>query len=73
VVPFVSPEKNASAIWQKNGLDITSVKGSVIETPPQVPVSARSRVDIRVNPDVNEASKRIRIVHLVLVLIDLSP
>jgi hypothetical protein len=39
-VPLVSPEKNASAIWQKNGLDITSVNGSVVVTPPQVPVSA---------------------------------
>jgi hypothetical protein len=39
-VPFVSPEKNASAIWQKNGLDITSVNGSVVVTPPQVLVSA---------------------------------
>jgi hypothetical protein len=39
-VPFVSPEKNASAIWQKKGLDITSVNGCVIVTPPQMPVSA---------------------------------
>jgi hypothetical protein len=39
-VPFESPEKNASAIWQKNGLDITSVNGSVVVTPPQVLVSA---------------------------------
>jgi hypothetical protein len=39
-VPFESPEKNASAIWQKNGLDITSLNGSVVVTPPQVLVSA---------------------------------
>jgi hypothetical protein len=39
-VPLVSPEKNASAIWQKNGLAITSVKGSVIIWHEQVPVSA---------------------------------
>jgi hypothetical protein len=39
-VPFESPEKNASAIWQKNGLDITSLNGSVVVTPPQFPVSA---------------------------------
>jgi hypothetical protein len=39
-VPLVSPEKNASAIWQKNGLDITSLNGSVVVTPTQVPVSA---------------------------------
>jgi hypothetical protein len=45
VVPFVSPEKNASAIWQKNGLAITSVKGSVVIAPPQVPVSAGRRLD----------------------------
>jgi hypothetical protein len=39
-VPFERPEKNASAIWQKNGLDITSLNGSVVVTPPQFPVSA---------------------------------
>jgi hypothetical protein len=39
-VPLASPEKNASAIWQKKGLDIASVKGTVIICPPQVPVSA---------------------------------
>jgi hypothetical protein len=47
-VPFVRPEKNASAIWQKNGLPITSVKGTVviIIVKPQVPVSAGSRLDV---------------------------
>jgi hypothetical protein len=39
-VPLVKPEKKASAIWQKKGLDITSVNGTVVVTPPQVPVSA---------------------------------
>jgi hypothetical protein len=46
VVPLVSPLKKASAIWQKKGLDITSVKGRVTIAPPQVPVSAGNRVDV---------------------------
>jgi hypothetical protein len=48
VVPLVSPEKNASAIWQKNGLAITSVKGTVVIVivKPQTPVSAGSRLDV---------------------------
>jgi hypothetical protein len=45
-VPFVRPEKNASAIWQKNGLAITSLNGTVVIAPPQVPVSAGNRVDV---------------------------
>jgi len=46
VVPFVRPEKNASAIWQKKVLPITSVNGKVVDTPPHIPVSADSRVDV---------------------------
>jgi hypothetical protein len=42
---LVRPEKYASAIWQKKGLDITSVKGNVVITP-QVPVSAGRRVEV---------------------------
>jgi hypothetical protein len=47
VVPFVRPEKYASAIWQKNGLAITSLKGTVVIVivKPQVPVSAGRRLD----------------------------
>jgi hypothetical protein len=41
----VRPEKNASAIWQKKTLPITSVKGSVVIAPPHMPVSAGSRMD----------------------------
>jgi hypothetical protein len=41
----VRPEKYASAIWQKNGLAITSVNGSVVNAPPHTPVSAGNRVD----------------------------
>jgi hypothetical protein len=40
LVPLVRPEKYASAIWQKNTLLPTSVKGSVIIWPEQLPVSA---------------------------------
>src|SRR5262249_8475240 len=40
LVPLARPGKNASAIWQKNELPITSVKGTVVVTPPHVPVSA---------------------------------
>jgi len=46
VVPLVRPEKNASAIWQKKMLPITSVNGSVVVAPPHVPVSAGSRLDV---------------------------
>jgi hypothetical protein len=46
VVPFVSPEKNASAIWQKNMFPITSVNGTVVIPPPHMPVSAGSRLDV---------------------------
>jgi hypothetical protein len=45
VVPLVSPEKNASAIWQKKILPITSLNGTVVIASPQVPVSAGNRVD----------------------------
>jgi hypothetical protein len=69
-VPFVSPEKNASAIWQKNGLEPTSVNGSVVVAPPQVPVSARSRLEMKVSTMTNDASKAIRIDNLRLVLIE---
>jgi hypothetical protein len=72
-VPLVSPEKNASAIWLKNGLDITSVNGSVVVAPPQVPVSARSRLEMKVSPMTNDASKAIRIDSLRLVFMDESP
>lgn len=48
-VPLLSPEKNASAIEQKNTLVLgTSVKGSVMLAPPQVPVSACKRSDAAV-------------------------
>jgi hypothetical protein len=40
-VPLVRPEKYASAIWQKRADAPTSVKGTVVVAPPQVPVSAR--------------------------------
>jgi hypothetical protein len=53
-LPFVSPEKSAFAIWQKNGLDITSVNGRAVVTPPQVPVSALSRDE----PTVNATTRR---------------
>jgi len=46
VVPLVRPEKNASAIWQKKLLPATSVKGSDLIAPPQVPVSAGRRLDV---------------------------
>ena len=46
VVPFVRPEKKASAIWQKNILPITSVNGTVVIPPPQIPVSAGRRLDV---------------------------
>jgi hypothetical protein len=46
VVPLVRPEKYASAIWQKKKLPPTSVKGSVVIAPPQVPVSAGRRLDV---------------------------
>ena len=45
VVPLLNPEKNASAIWQKKTLPATSVNGTVVDTPPQLPVSAGSRLD----------------------------
>jgi len=44
-VPFVRPEKYASAIWQKKVLPMTSVKGSVVKFEAQVPVSAGIRFD----------------------------
>jgi hypothetical protein len=43
---LVRPEKNASAIWQKKILPITSVNGSVVVAPPHMPVSAGSRLDV---------------------------
>jgi hypothetical protein len=57
VVPFVRPEKNASAIWQKNRLPITSVKGSVVIAPPHVPVSAGRRLDASI--DTTNTKERI--------------
>src|SRR6516162_4735864 len=45
VVPFVRPEKNASAIWQKNRFPATSVNGSVVDAPPQVPEAAGNLVE----------------------------
>jgi hypothetical protein len=45
-VPFVNPEKNASAIEQKKMfVPGTSVNGSVLVPAPHMPVSARSRLD----------------------------
>src|SRR5215470_7842443 len=60
-VPLANPEKNASAIWQKNWLPITSVKGTVVVTPPQAPVSARWRVERTVNTATTQMSRAIRI------------
>ena len=55
VVPFVRPEKKASAIWQKNILPITSVNGTVVIAPPHVPVSAGRRLDANnKTPTVNK-------------------
>src|SRR5215470_15941472 len=71
-VPLARPEKNASAIWQKKGLLITSVKGSVIISPPQVPVSARWRVDRTVRLIISETSRAIRIANLRFSLIGFS-
>src|SRR6516225_6421737 len=68
LVPLVSPEKNASAIWQKKGLDITSVNGSVVVTPPQVPVSAWSRDEPTVNATSSATSRVKRSDNLRLVL-----
>src|SRR5215471_2382621 len=59
LVPLASPEKKASAIWQKKGLDITSVKGSVVICPPQAPVSAWWRVDKRISTAIVEISRTI--------------
>src|SRR5215471_13954314 len=60
-VPLASPEKYASAIWQKKGLLITSVNGRVIIWPPQAPVSARWRVDNVVSRTINEMSRTTRV------------
>jgi hypothetical protein len=45
LVPLVRPEKYASAIWQKKRLAATSVNGTLVIPPPQVPVSAGNLVD----------------------------
>src|SRR5262249_39643545 len=68
-VPFARPEKNASAIWQKNWLPITSVNGTVIVCPPQAPVSARCRVDTMVRAITSETTSIIRIASLRLTII----
>jgi hypothetical protein len=67
-VPLVSPEKNAYAIWQKKGFDITSVNGSVVVTPPQVPVSAWSRDEPTVNATSSATSSVKRIDNLRLFI-----
>jgi hypothetical protein len=68
-VPLVNPEKNASAIWQKNGLLITSVNGSVVLTPTQVPVSACKRSDAAVIITIAATS----IIALLRILVFISP
>ena len=50
MVPFVKPEKYASAIAQKNMFPPgTSTNGSVSMAPEQVPVSARRLFEVMVN------------------------
>jgi hypothetical protein len=73
-VPLVRPEKYASAIEQKKTLAAdTSLKGNVVETPPQLPtVSACNRVDRTVTLTINEMSRVVRIAKLVLILIMFS-
>src|SRR5215470_13983088 len=68
-VPLASPEKYASAIWQKNPLPITSVNGSVIDWPEHVPVSARRRVEATVRLMISEMTIVTRIANLRLVFI----
>jgi hypothetical protein len=71
-VPLVKPEKYASAIWQKKGLTITSVNGSVVLTPPQVPVSACNRDDSTVTLTINESSRVARMALPGLILMTFS-
>jgi hypothetical protein len=67
-VPLLSPEKNASAIEQKNTLVLgTSVKGSVMLAPPQVPVSACNRSDTAVIITIAATSRIVRFRTLVFV------
>src|SRR5690349_9622655 len=70
--PLLKPEKKASAIWQKKGLLITSVNGSVMLAPPQVPVSACRRVESAVTHTIREMIRDVRIGMVDLILIDLS-
>jgi len=66
------PEKYASAIEQKKTLPAdTSVKGSVMLTPPQVPVSACNRVDNNGRLTINEMIRVIR--DAIAELIFMSP
>jgi hypothetical protein len=68
-VPLVSPEKNASAIEQKKMLPAdTSVKGSVMLAPPQVPVSACNRLDSTVTLTIIEMRRLVRMAMLALIL-----
>jgi hypothetical protein len=59
VVPFVRPEKYASAISQKKMLLMTSVKGTVIETFPHVPVSAGSLMDVSIEMAIVDVRIRV--------------
>jgi hypothetical protein len=72
VVPFVSPEKNASAISQKKGLPIASVNGSVVTAPPQLPLSARSRADAIMTISISATTINARELERELIFI-LSP
>ena len=55
-MPLVRPEKKASAIEQKKGLEDTSVNGTIIIEPPQVPVSARKALEAAVINKLTPAS-----------------
>jgi hypothetical protein len=59
-VPLVSPEKYASAIWQKKPLPATSVKGKVVVAPPQLPLSARRRLDAIVMINISATTSAAR-------------
>jgi hypothetical protein len=65
---LVRPEKNASAIEQKNTLAAgTSVKGSVTLAPSHIPVSACNRTDSAVMLTINEMSRLVRMAMLALI------